>query len=74
MPGSRALWARTRRLVSAEHLALARLGVHARRRALGIGHGEEVEDQRQVLAEALVEQEELAGDPLARGLVASPGR
>ena len=53
----------------AQQLALARLGVHARRRALGVGHREEVEDQRQVLAEALVEQQQLAGDPLARRLV-----
>ena len=61
-------------LGDAQQLALARLGVHARRRALGIGHGQEVEDQRQVLGEALVEQQQLAGDPLARRLVASPAR
>ena len=50
-----------------QQLALARLRVHARRRAQRIGHREEVEHQRQVLGEALVEQEQLAGDSLARG-------
>ena len=44
-------------LDQAEHLALARLRVHARHRPLGVGNGEEVEDQRQVVAEALVKQE-----------------
>ena len=71
-PGSRALSARVRRLIDPKQLALARLGVHPRRGALGVGHGEEVEDQGQVLGEALVEQHELAGDPLARRLVGVP--
>ncbi len=52
-----------------EQPALVGLGIHARRRALGVGHSEEIEDQRQVLAEALVEQQQLAGDPLARRLI-----
>ena len=68
-PGSRALCGADQALDHAEELALARLGVHARRGALGIGHAEEVEDQRQVLGEALVEEQQPAGDPLARRLV-----
>ena len=36
----------------AEELALPRLGIHARRGPLGIGHAEELEEQRQHLAEA----------------------
>jgi hypothetical protein len=38
-----------------QQLALARLRVHPRRWALGVGHREEVEDQGQVVVEALVQ-------------------
>ena len=44
---------------------LARLGVHRDGRSLGVGHREEVEHQGQVVGEALVEQQQLARDPLA---------
>ena len=61
--------------MSAEQLALARLGVHALARAArGSGDAEEVEDQRQLVVEALVEQQQPAGDPLARGLGRRPAR
>ena len=55
-PGSRALSAWVKRFINAKQLALARLRVHPSRGALGVGHGEEVEEQRQVVVEALVEQ------------------
>ncbi len=42
--------------ITAMQLALARLRLELRRRALGIGDAEEVEEQRQRLGEALVEQ------------------
>ena len=45
---------------------LPRLGAHLRRRALRIGHGEEVEDERQVVREVGIEQQQPAGDLLAR--------
>ncbi len=52
-----------------EELAQARLRIHPRRRALGIGHSQEVEDERQVLPEGVVEEQEPAGDLLARRLL-----
>ena len=48
---------------------LARLGAHLRHRPLGVGDAEEVEEQRQVLGEAGVEQQRAAGDLLARQLL-----
>jgi hypothetical protein len=45
-----------------DELALAGLGVEARRRALRIGHVEEVKDQWQCLAQPVVEQHQRAGD------------
>ena len=50
-----------------QQLALARVRVHPRRRAQRVGHGEEVEDQGQVLLEGFVQEQQLAGDPLACG-------
>ena len=55
-----------------QELALARLRVHPRRGTLGVGHREEVEDQRQLVVEALVQERELAGDPLARRALGVP--
>ena len=55
-----------------EHPALARLGIHAIRGSLGIGHGEELEQQRQVVFERLVEAEKASGDPLACRRVGVP--
>jgi hypothetical protein len=57
-------------LHDAEELALACLGVEPRAGTLGIGHAEELEDERQRGAELLVEQHERAGDLPARALVA----
>ena len=48
---------------------LARVRVHARRRAMRVGHGEEVEYQRQALSERLIEQQQPPGDLLTRLLV-----
>jgi hypothetical protein len=59
-------------LHQAQQLALARLRVHARHGVLGVGDGEEVENQRQVTGEALIQQQQLAGDPLARRPVGVP--
>ena len=42
---------------------------HLRHRAVGVGHAEEVEHQRQVLGEAGVEQQRPPGDLLARQLL-----
>ena len=53
----------------ADELALARLGIEARRRALRVADAEEVEEQRQRLGEALVEQHHAPGDLLARAAV-----
>src|SRR5204863_8473636 len=50
-----------------QELELARLGIHARGRALRIRDGEEVKYQREFFREALVEQQKLAGDPLEGG-------
>jgi hypothetical protein len=36
---------------------------------LGVGHGQELEQQRQLVVEGRVQQQELSGDPLARGLL-----
>src|SRR5439155_19547831 len=49
-----------------EELPLAIGGVEERRRAGGIGDAEEVEDQRQRLVEARVDQHQRAGDLLPR--------
>ena len=72
MPGSRALWAWVRRLIRPSTWRWRASGSMRGAGLLGVGHGEEVEDQRQVVAEALVEEEQLAGDPLARRLVGVP--
>ena len=49
-----------------------RVRIHPRRRVLGIGHAQEVEHHRELLAEVLAEQEQAAGDLLARALVPVP--
>ena len=49
-PGSRRLSARERAAGQREELPLPRLGVHRGGGSLGVGHAEEVEEQRQVLA------------------------
>jgi hypothetical protein len=56
-------------LQHAEELALARLGVHARRGLRRVGHPEELEHHRQHLAERLVDQQQPPGDLLARATV-----
>jgi hypothetical protein len=53
----------------AEELALARLGVHARRRLRRVGHPEELEEQRQHLPEALVDQQQPPGDLLTHAAI-----
>jgi hypothetical protein len=53
-----------------EDLALARLGVDARSGVFRIGNAHEVEVEGKALAQAFVQQEDAAGDALARGGVA----
>jgi hypothetical protein len=52
-----------------EEQALAHLGIGTRRGPFGIRHPEEVEQERQRVGELRVEEQELAGDLLARRLV-----
>jgi len=52
-----------------EEPSLPRLGSHAQRGIRGIGYTEEVEEQRQVIGQRLVEQQQGAGDLPPRRLV-----
>ena len=68
-----------RRLAPTEHLrdalhhgvelALTTRRVHRRRGTLWIGNAEQIEDQRENLAQALVEKEKPSGDLFTRGLI-----
>ena len=49
-----------------EDLALVGLRVHAGHRPLGVGHAEEIEEERRRVGQLGVEQQDLAGDLLAR--------
>ena len=53
----------------AEELALLQIGVDVRHRTLRVGHAEELEQDRQNLAVAVVEQEQVSGELLARAAV-----
>ena len=55
--------------ITRDELALARLRIEPRRRALRIGDAEEVEEQRQRIGEAVVEQHHAPGDLLARAAI-----
>ena len=48
---------------------LPRLGADLRGGPLGVGNGEEVEDQRQIVGEVRIEQQQPPGDLLARDTV-----
>ena len=52
-----------------EQLSPAGIGIDLGGGPLRVGHGEEVEQQRQILDQGLVEEQELAGDALAGALV-----
>lgn len=61
--------ARTLRLAEAlgqpEQPALSRFGMHLGHRVLRVDHRQEVEEQRQIVGEAVVEREQRSRDPLA---------
>src|SRR5262249_52315826 len=57
-----------------EQPTLERLRVHGRRRALWVGHPQEIEDEGELLAQPLIEEHEAPGDLLARDLLGvAPG-